>query len=480
MNVKRLEQLSLFALLCSVVWIFYWLIKAALYSHPNAEDLSLSHPTFNQGRWLFIRHTLATYDGRYFVNLLHTITPLAFGYTKGYPLVAILGICGLISSSLFFFDTIFEAKFTHLFLLTFLFCGVHFATTPSIVHQLYWMSSSLVYLWCWIFLFGFLGSSIRLLTTNNELHRNIWLVLSHLTLFAAIGINEMMLPAVSILIGTYLYICRKTLSSSKNLLSLVISGFLFIGFFVISPGINERLVIEHNPERSLSLASTVMNSIKWYAYFVFDFLVNPLVLMTGFVLVAFASHFHCRIKVNFLFKDMKMSHLFIIALVTTFLMTLTYYLPIRNQDLYPARIYNTVAVLLLLLFFGVVLLVAKNVHINQLVKMWAAFFFLVVCIVASNNINQIRIGFKNGEIQEYSLAMKNRNKLLEQTKNSTACYRYTILPVIENYPKSIALSTDIAPNRLKAHWNLAYELYYDVDGVFLANDSGIAKLRISQ
>lgn len=471
MPVKYADRISILVLWSCAVWLFYWLFRAALYTHPNAEDLSLSHPTFTQGAWLFIRHTLGTYDGRYFVNFLHTITPLAFGSVGGYPLVAIAGVIALVLSSYFLFDSLMMVKKRSTFLLALMFSAVHFATVPSLVHQLYWMSSSLVYLWCWVFFLLLLGGSFRLYKSENEVVSKGWLVWSHSMLFAAIGINELMFGVVLLWFVLITFFISKKPDKKWYFLSLLLAGIVFVCFFVLSPGIQGRMGIENQHLEQLSFFGSIYSSLKWYGFFLFSVAKNPVVIAAAVVAGVFSSYFELKPEFNFFSKRNSTFYFLIVLFVVAYAMTLAYFIPIGTEQYYPARIYGTVQFLILFAVLIVCFKLGRYFYNNRLARFFSALLFAVAVIGSVNNVSSIKSLFGNGQILKYDEAMKHRHDILSKASIRQDCYKLAVIPQIENFPLQISNHTEIAPNRSKPHWNLAYEMYYGVDGVMLSTDT---------
>ncbi len=457
-------------LVASFTWITYWLVCGVISSYPNAEDLSLSHPRFNIGAWSFIRYTLASYDGRYFVNLLHTITPLAFKFTKGYPIVGIVGVISFSFSAWFFFSSTIDGHPLQVFFLSLIFTMFHFATVPSIVHELFWMSSSLVYLWSWTFTLLFWGAVLHTLNVKHWFLKKVWVFFSAITLFAALGINEMMLPLFVIVIGLLIY--KRVLSHFTPFVAFIaLLTCTLVFFFIASPGIQERVFIEKMGAPEVSILQRLETSIVHQWRYLFEFVTHPMIICTAILMVVFANNFSIKANVRHLFPPFQPIQFVGICILLGFCMTLPYYLPIGFSSVFPDRIFNTVNTLSMLTLIFSLLYFAKQLVVPSWLKLTTVCLTGFVLLYSNNNINKIISDFKSGKVAAFWLQVANRQNILDSVAKQNCLYKKARISEITQFPKNIYSNTDIVQNRKKEYWNAAYELYYDIDRVMLTTDS---------
>ncbi|MBX2904056.1 MAG: hypothetical protein KF872_10940 [Chitinophagales bacterium] len=470
MQQRFYSSASYFLLVAAAVWMLGWLALAATFTHPNAEDLSLSHPTFTVGRFQFVVHTLATYDGRFFLNLLHTFTPLAYGSYATYPYMALGSLALFIAAVYFIFDTLFYAKKSIKLLFSLLFTGIYFLVTPSILHQLYWMSSSMVYLWSWIFFLFCCGSLIRAMQVSSEQTNNWWEWLALLLLPASIGINEMMLPLnVCLLLYTLAYGYYNSKLGFAVFFAAI--GTMFIAFFVVSPGITQRIFIESSRIENYSFTHKLSISLQHLSLYTVQFFLHPVILFSLALLACFKSAFTVKSRV-FPYLPFRFIFFAISTLLLAWSMISTYYLPMGGAEHFPHRIFNSVAVLFMLLLAIGALENLPNIAISNTLKMLVCILWIgSIFLSENNNINLIRTEFSSGQLSTYSNAMKLRHTQLEAVRNTQARYKLAIIDTIPCYPTSISRSSDIKRNRNAPHWNTAYELFYDIDAIALKGDT---------
>lgn len=454
-------------LFAAVAWVYGWLVYAALFTHPNAEDLSLSHPAFTVGRWAFIKHTLATYDGRYFINFMHTVTPLAFKLTKAYSLMAITGILLIVVSFWWLLCSTLNILRRQALLITLVAMAVHFATTPSLPHQLYWMSSSMVYLWCWAFFMLFAGSVFRLLQSQSAQVTAVYLAISCLSMAACLGCNEMMLPVVTLFLA-YLLITYRSHNLFKALLFITGLAGILISFFILSPGIGERLLQEDliRTKQGIGTVPFAVHYFACYRLFLSTFVCSP--ASAALLLVLISGKFEFKTIVSKWVTTPVTAFFFLAAVVT---ITLPYFIPLSANPNYPERIFGCTQLLVItgLVFLGIKL--SKQVKLSVHFMPAACIAFSVWLAIGSTNIGEIITEFKSGSVSEFNSIMQQRHILLSEAAGKKIPYNSIAIPPLNTFPKSLYVPTDIQPNRSSAHWNEAYEMFYGIDRISLSTDT---------
>jgi hypothetical protein len=467
MNRRIFSMVAFSTLFAAVVWVYGWLIYAALFTHPNAEDLSLSHPAFTVGRWTFIKHTLATYDGRYFINFMHTLTPLAFKLVKAYPLMAITGILFIITSFWWLLYSILHVSPLRALVTALVTVAVHFAVTPSLPHQLYWMSSSMVYLWCWSFFMLFAGSVFRLMQSQTAGAKAAYLAASCFSMAACLGCNEMMLPVVALFIA-YVLITYRSHNLFQSLLFIAGLAAILTFFFIFSPGIGERLVQEGmlKPMQETHTVPVGLHYFDCYRYFFVNFICSPAI--AGCVLLLLAGKFEFK-KIVSEWVTTRVTVLFFSAAILT--ITLPYFVPLSANRFYPERIFGCVQLLVLtaLVFLGIKL--SKQCAFPIKLMPVACMFFAVWLAMGNTNVSAIITEFKNGSVSAFNKSMQQRHILLSEAAQKKLPYCSIAIPPLNSFPKSMYIATDIQPNRSSGHWNQAYEMFYGIDRISLSVDT---------
>jgi len=454
-------------------WSLFWLLCGALFSHPNAEDLSLALYPRDIGIFPSIKHNMATYDGRYFINFMHAINPLMFNWINGYKWIIIFSITAFTFSLYFFFSSILSSKKIHLILLSVLFTSIHFAVVPSIIHQLYWMVSSFVYLYVWIFGLLFAGALFRAYNSRLTGGSGFWLFFSALLLFCTIGINEMFLPFLAVFLCLLIYLSFPT-PFFKDVLFIAAIGFISMLFFIASPGITERIANERYAHE-INYPDIIYRSLSHQFYYLVSCFTNPILLTSFFLCGLFSKYFTLNKSVISLFQQKNIFNLALLSIVMSYLMTLTYYIPLGHQDEYPDRIFNTINVLIMLAVFFTIIyysrLISDLITSNMLIRVTAVILLAVFFIYTDNNIGKLRDEFQNGAMKSYHREMKQRYAILTHLNKTDSCYKVATINKLSVIPSTIAYSIDITPNREAHHWNTAYESYFNIDQIRLVNDT---------
>ena len=478
---NRLTKLLLVILSAGFsAWCLAWLFAGAWFCEPNAEDFSLAAKARDEGIIASTVSLLLTYDGRYFTNILHGLNPLAIGFTKGYKLMPVAGILMFALSLFFMLNALLPAREyrPQLIFYSLIFTSVHFALTPSLPHDLYWMVSSFVFLYPWIFVFFWLGSFIHLQRASGNSAQKGWYLLTALLLICGTGMSEMFLivnaVALFLLSGYYFLQDKNRL---HDVLPLAIIGIGCILLFILSPGIHHR-ASEFNEGRN------ILFTIQTIGYGTKDFFAsllnwtfrNPLMLPAALLA---ALYFPAKKPVA---ADKKMLFvLTVLLLLTAWLMTIPFYLFMGDHTgAYPNRIYTSVLTAYQLALTTAVILV---VHYTNLSGFFRRFSYLrnytamvlllgmfAGVLLSDNNISRLKNEYDTGILHQFKDEMELRYTLINQLNTDAPCNAVT-LDALSNPPRTIWFPPDIEPDRSHPYWNRAYELYFGIDEVRLYNDT---------
>jgi hypothetical protein len=438
------------------------LVFISYFNWPNAEDLSLTLLPRDIGLFNSIKHMMGTYDGRYFMNLLHGLNPLAWGYVESVWLMTPFSILLLAISLYYFISTIFVAKKIYLFFLSVFITSLHFATCPSIAHQLFWMSSSFVYLYSILIFLLFLATYIRYLESLPLGANQILLVISLLLLFCGVGMNEMLLPAYSLFLVHQIYRQFNSIYF-KELLPIYVLGFCSILFFVASPGIQMRLNHDNYFENPFGLFS-LETALRQYFTYLFRLLKMPLTIASLLFLLFLKSRL--IIKEGFVLKGF--SPFFFFVLVFPFLLILPYYVPLSHFDCYPDRIYGTINLVHLLVFsYFIFRFEYSFVFQYKAVNFLFSILLFVSAFFSKNNVTDLLGLYNSGELECFKEEFLKRNEALRQASNAEFTYGFVELDTLKCVPEQFWIYTDMKPGSNESHWNKAYQNYYHVDEVVL-------------
>ncbi|MEX2589032.1 MAG: hypothetical protein WD334_02430, partial [Chitinophagales bacterium] len=325
-------------LLLIVVYGFFWLFLGAYFSHPNAEDFSLTSAPKSEGIINAASHLLVTYDGRYFTNILHGINPMALGWLDGYKWAIAFNILFFVFSVWYFLQTLNggKKKFQTLLLSSF-FVAVHFALTPSLVHELYWLVSSFVYLYCWCFTLLWVSTLIRFYNSNSEGKKKLYFLLTSVFLVSSVGINEMMLVINAFLLvgfGLYHYYIYKREYYALVLLSIL--SFISYAFFMICPGIRSRFSSFENEHHENHYNEIISKSLLDFSQEMFLLLSQGGIFIIYFiiVLVGFKDVLTLNLKLPSLsFRNRILCVL--ACFIAVYLMIYAFYVPMGHEEFLP-------------------------------------------------------------------------------------------------------------------------------------------------
>jgi len=477
-QINILNKTNLVLLLAILLYGFGYLFIGAFYSVPNAEDLSLSANAKNHGLLFSVIEVLVNYDGRYFTNILQALSPLAFGCISCYKYITVFSIVLPIFCLSFFLSSIAShINKIQIFFLSALFVLINYAISPSIVHQIYWMSSSFVYHYSWCFYLLWTGSFIQVLKAKNSSSKFRWFLLSTLLLVCSMGMNEMFLVinGVSLMAFSF-YVWEYAKTDFAFLWPLLASAALSIVFFLSNPGILKRihsLETQQSGIRPLdSLAKTVSHfSQELLSYFVYLPFLLPLSLL--FILFFFKE---LQLKMKFSF------YFLLFPFVMLPFALLTFYMPMGFETSIPFRIYTTIyfgfllySTILVPLYFH-----SKISSVLQSKKQKFQNYLILVCLLIlsasffmiNNNISLLKADFHSGKMKNLDAVSKVRYALIKDSKNNIdTCWKEATIPALSDTPKSIYHQPDLKANRTEPYWNQAFEKYFLINEVRLSGDT---------
>lgn len=457
---------------------FYWIILAAMYSHPNAEDFSLIGNAQKDGILNATIMLLNTYDGRYFTNILHGLNPLAFGYLEYHKYSHIFSIFFFIFSLYFFLGSFLEIKSKlQAVLLSSLILLVNLAISPSIVHELYWLVSSYVYFYCWIFWFLWVGFFLRSISTENQKQKDINFFFANILLFLSMGINEIFLVLNAFTLF-FLLILDYNLNKNtlKNNLPIILSFVFSLSVFITSPGITNRLEMFSQEEDGFNDTNEVLEkSIYHYGLealriFFKNYLIIPIILLSVFFFdkINVKRVFNSKTKITFT--------LFVFMICGLYFSSFSYYLPVGTEEThFPKRIFTSVNTGFVLMTLIIVFLLKRNIDINNKARFFLNLMAIILAVYGlfyqSNNIKLIKKEYSSGILTRFDNEMKYRYSLIKQAKEIDSCWRIVTIQPLKNQPLSVFFPPDIYSNRKQSYWNRAYESYFLIEELRVKSDT---------
>lgn len=475
-NKKLISGFNLVLFAIILLYGYGYLFLGAYFSHPNAEDLSLSVNAKNHGILYSVINVLVNYDGRYFTNILQAVNPISLGCINCYKYITLFSIILPVFCLSFFLRSISNTlKFIPSILLSSLFVLVNYAISPSIVHQVYWMSSSFVYHYSWCFYLLWVGSFFLFLKKKGKTRKHTWYILSTVFMICNMGMNEMFLAlnGITIVCG-FFYIFNYYRTNLIHFWSFAVNGLVAILFFVSNPGISKRF---HSLNDSpIDVIPTFINSTVDFWIELIQFASYGAILLPTIIL--FFIHFIWDLEAN---KKL-LRYLISIPFIALYISILAFYFPMGFQANVPVRVY-TVVFFGLLLYSTLVLpwiiqVKTKDLLKTKLPKYKSTISFICLIIIAGsiifmdNNIGLLQEEYNSGKIETFNTSNTTRYAIINETlKKSNSCWSVAVLPPLTNTPTTIYHQPDIKPNRKESYWNQAYERYFLLNEVRLIGDT---------
>lgn len=453
---------------------YFFLLIGAYYSHPNAEDFSLAGTAYNEGIIMSTISLLISYDGRYFTNVLHGLNPLAFGLLEYHKWMAVFSMVFFTWAFYFFISALFkETKWYYLLLFSLFIQLVCLALSSSLVHELYWMVSSFVYFYSWIFWFLWVGCFLRYIAEAK--HRLVYYFFSNLFLFLAIGINEMFLVLNVMSVGYLIYIDK--IHSQRGIIHhipIVITLLSSVLLFISSPGIAERWQMFTPPiVENIGYWGVLKNSITHFSGEFIRILTESGIVIVFVILIA-TRFINLQATSLRNLSSKQQIILFSLCIVTLYFMTWGFYLPAgRLETHFPERIYTSIGtgMILCLILFAPYFL-RKIFPINN-----SGNHFIALLIIGygmfwgETNIRLIKDEYNKGLLQLHNEEMTKRYEIIYEAKKKNDGLQIAVIDTLSAKPQSISYGPDIEANRNPVWWNKAYETYFNIDEIRLNGDT---------
>jgi len=481
---RRTHYIANFILLVILVLGYFWLVLGAYYAYPNSEDFSLTVDPRDMGIINSTISVLVNYDGRYFTNILHGLNPLAWGWLEGHRLMPIVSILFCVASLYYFLRSLFSNWFSkqEALLLSASVYLLHFCTVPSLAHELYWMVSAFVYLYPIPFLLIWVSSSYHYLYTYREdgWKKRLMFLLSALSVWAAIGLNEMFLPVNIMLLtaGGY-YLFKNDRKLFWEFVPIIIIAATSIAFFLACPGPWQRMRGE-DPGGGLLFVTMRMASDAWNAGT--KSIANHTLLIFSVILGLWYANSRTRPMSIIGFKKLALS---CVAMLLLGLVSLIPFYGVMNEGYVPSRVHGP----LVFSIHGVIVLLSLAVLSPLLKSKFPTTAISILSIAAiillftplmrsnqrntaySNNVSLIKDKYFDGTLAQFRVEMENRFAKLQSIQNKPYLKRIVSVPPLSVTPFPVHHPPDLYPNREDKFWNEAWEKYFKVNVVQLEGDS---------
>lgn len=358
-------------------------------------------------------------------------------------------------------------------LISVLFSVVNFSTSSSLVHEVYWLVSSYVYLYSWIFWFLWLGFFILFV----QKRQSRYLLISNILFFCSMGINEMFFAlnissiALLIFIGVKYYKIKFSIFI-PSLLIAVVASWLFLS----SPGITQRFnMLNESSKTFLDYFTILKISLKDYTYEFLRILFNPLPIGTFILCIAVFSKISLPIPKSF---SKEIFFLVVLFTIILYLMTWAYYFTMADAEEYtfPVRIFTSINTGVLILFVfcafylsGIFQTIVSKYSFS--ISLIAICFLAYGLIFSKNNLYTIRSEYKSGLLSDYKNEVEEMHKTILNAAKNDNCWKLAIVKDLENRPTSIFSKPVIEPNRLFPFWNEAYESFFQINEIRLEGDT---------
>jgi hypothetical protein len=205
---------------------------------------------------------------------------------------------------------------------------------------------------------------------------------------------------------------------------------------------------------------------------------HPLSLCFILISALIFARFELAKKTIFNFKSIEFFVLFSICIVVSYITTLVWFIPSGATHDFPVYIYNTVSVLcqvgayFLLPFYLVKQFSFKfPLPFRNAGELCVSLSLLLLLVFSSNNISLIKSNFDKGYLQDLKNKTDKFYSDVAIAKKSGAEHTVVYFQNPQVIPASVFIKYDVLPNRASACWNIAYEDYFGIDEVRLAEDT---------
>lgn len=463
------------------------LLTAAYYTYPNAEDLSNTVVSNSNKSIAETAFSYLSLDTRFSSNLLYSSSPMVFGGVEWHKISVFLYLFLIVFSVSLFFKQIIGKAFSliQVFIAGLCFVLVHFAITPDIAYDLYFVASSSVYIMGWVAVFLWVSTFLMWINAKLFSYKAVMGMLTVFLFMMSFGYNEMnfVLNLFVLALLTYYILKYRTICKHELIIMwmVLISAIVFV---LVLPGFENRV----SSAGLATMVEDVLASIKVSVYaisvsiFQWTFIkviYIPLVLITS---IALYPKFK-RLIIPFTTKELLLLLIFTLAFMYSCYAFYIYFAVYQYTDVFVHRSLNYIN-----WAFQLVVLVQIPILINRLMpsllsnlyKRFNFVFFISIIVISaflflgSNNYKIIYNEFVSGEYTNYKNQMQERYEIINQAKEKDT-WKIAEVDEIIRYPKSIFAQPDLGWEKQKhdaiGDYNHYYERFFEIDEIKLKTDS---------
>ncbi len=352
---KYSHTINLGIIIVSLIYGCSLLFIAASYSYPNAEDISLSPTRISSNYIENSLQILLAYDARYTTNFLYGLNVFALGGVDYHKLNSILVILITILSVFLFFVVLTKNLFKKkiIFFYSLFFVLFHFAYSPGIAYDLFYIGSSYVYLLAWIFVFIWVMLFVLIPITSGIFCKAFYALGAYVFMFLSMGSVELNLIlnfSIIVALWYYFYLQKKQLLNELIVLSVIyVSCVVFV---LLIPGNTLRIFGSPVSFDFLSFLNTLSMTfipylnvlIHWQ--FLYYFTIPTIIIIT---ILLFKNNLFNPLNISI----KKTSILLICILITMYICYFVFVFSNKNlfNNGYPIRLINYINWGLLIVFY---------------------------------------------------------------------------------------------------------------------------------
>lgn len=471
MNKQYLTWWGNISLGVSAVIGLVCLLAAIMYSVPNAEDFALSNAPRFQGKIISIVNILCFFDSRYTANMLHAFNPLALGSYQHFFIIPLICFLLLLLAVRFFLGSILVSK--KLWLLSLLLTCSYMALVPSLPFALFYMSSTFTYTYPCIFWLLWVGTLLR----DHQWKTPLTTFFGLTFLILSFGSSELFIPINGITLLAALLLCFP--ANKERLVAVLpycIIGVACLAFIYFMPSNKfssekiHRSLAERYEGSNFLFVGLKMYSSAWIRGI---FSIYNLLLFCALTVVFQSVNFRPQLLQKW--SAQHLAGLVVFVQFFSFLFMLPYLLSIGSSSEYPVRILNIVLFFPYIALFILLPYLCSRFGLPVFFNRWLlpiTTLLLPLSVLASApNFRLIVQELYSGKLAEL---YTNHQQLYSDIDSVKKCGKTPLIvefPQMETPPASIWLHGDLLPNRENEDWNLAYEMYFQIDELRLPGDT---------
>jgi hypothetical protein len=472
MNKQGQKWIS-FLVIIYIVWGLGHLVLAAWYAPPNAEDFALSVAPKNVGKLNSVVQLLVYYDSRFTANILHAVNPLVFNGYHFFYLTTLFTLALFIASFYFFIGSLNQGNIKPgvKFLMAATIVVTYYAYVPSLPYGLYYMASTFTYVYPAILWLLWVGCWLRMLSSEGY-RFYIYSILGLVSLLFSFGCTELYIIINAFTLAVVLFVSAKrgktVFFNSLPFLLVGILGVFLVFNFPSKKFVAERLygnLNERYPESNFFIYSLGVYAKHWVKLFL-----TPSVVFTLFVFAYWFKEFK-YLKVGSPGKVMLWA--FGLQLVA-YILCWAYFIPRGSVFEDPVYIFNATLLVALngaLFTLPMALFLTGVWSKYELYLPTALALLLFAGFMAKDNYASIRNDYSEGLLTNAYSRQQAFYHSVDSVKQFNNKRSVIYFKQMSKLPTSVALEGDLLPNRESEDWNLAYELYFNVDEVRLPGDT---------